>query len=134
MNRFRQVRNRFLGSLKGLQIQALYGTKYIYLEYLSVRPLVQLEPLTPSPPSECVPPGSKGGGDTLACRYERVGGGGGGLNSDDWRKSLEPVFVNVYGADESIPGLLKRFTSTLYSFYSVLYYIIPCPTNEIATQ
>ncbi len=24
----------------------------------------------------------------------------------------EPVFVNVYGAQESIPGLLKRFTNT----------------------
>jgi hypothetical protein len=25
--------------------------------------------------------------------------------------SSEPVFVNVYGAQESIPGLLKRFTN-----------------------
>ncbi len=49
-------------------------------QYLSLRP--SWDP-TPSPASECVPPGTNGRGDTLAC-----GWGGGGPNSDVWRKSL----------------------------------------------
>jgi hypothetical protein len=44
----------------------------------------------------------------------------GGLNSDDWKNSLEPVFVIVYyiveesilSGWESIPGLFKKFTNT----------------------
>jgi hypothetical protein len=45
-------------------------------------PSSELAPPTPSPASECVPPGTKGGA-TLAC-----GLGGRGEPSDDWTQSL----------------------------------------------
>ncbi len=54
-------------------------------QYLFLRPNWDLPALPPSPPIEFVsPPGTKGGGDTLACGW----GGLGGPNSDDWRKIL----------------------------------------------
>jgi hypothetical protein len=43
------------------------STYIIYLEYHSACPLVRVGTPTPSPESECVPPGTKGGVDTLAC-------------------------------------------------------------------
>ncbi len=66
----------------------LYHKVHIYKEYHSVCPLVGIGTL-PSPlsplASECAPPpGTKGGGGTLALR-ER---GWGSPNADDWRKSF----------------------------------------------
>ncbi len=59
-------------------------TKYIdiYLECHIVCPLVRIGTPIPSPASECVPPGTKGG------THSSAGEGVGGPNSDDWRTSL----------------------------------------------
>jgi hypothetical protein len=47
--------------------------------YQSVCPFVRIRP-----PSECVPPGTKGGGG----QHSLAGKGAGGAKSDDWRESL----------------------------------------------
>jgi hypothetical protein len=46
---------------------------HIYLEYLSVCPLVGMEPPTPSPAIECVIPPVTNGGDTHSPAGEGVG-------------------------------------------------------------
>ncbi len=57
----------------------------LYLEYGTRVSVSSSELATPapSPASECVPPGTKGGG-----QHSLVGKGAGGANSDDWRESL----------------------------------------------
>jgi hypothetical protein len=55
---------------------------HIYLEYHSVWPLVRIGTPTPSPASKWASPGTKWG------HTRAYGWGGGGPNSDDWRKRL----------------------------------------------
>ncbi len=85
---------------------------HIYLESHSVCdlcPLVRIE--TPSPPLPLASefPPTKGGGQTLACGW---GGGAGGPNSDDWRKSLVLCLLCA-GSDQRSPFICHLiFTRT----------------------
>jgi hypothetical protein len=58
--------------------------------FLSPRP--NWDPTALSPASDCVPPGTKGGGET----HLPAGEGVGGSNSDDLRKTLTVYYV-VWG-------------------------------------
>jgi hypothetical protein len=61
----------------------------------------------PSPPSECSPPQVPGGGGHTRLRERGRGESIRTKGQTDWYSSYrikpEPVFLNVYGAQESIP-------------------------------
>jgi hypothetical protein len=88
---------------------------YIYLEYHSVCPLVRNGTPTLSSASECAPPEPKGGG--------------GGPNSEDWRKGLA-LFLRCGGPYMTVYRCLSSSLSwrcfSCFLILSIAGHSIPC--------